>query len=117
MYVVLSSFLPKGGQILSVAVYPSEFGLQRMKEEELHGPIALFDDEEEKNDEDDDEDFDPEKLRAYEMSRLRSFILMLLFIFVLKITRSSFEFTLLLTMLESIFYLRHTVCSALRRLL
>lgn len=76
MYVVLSSFLPKGGQILSVAVYPSEFGLQRMKEEELHGPIGLFDDEQKKNDEDDDDDeeIDDEKLRAYEMSRLRSFI-------------------------------------------
>ncbi|XP_038884339.1 pre-rRNA-processing protein esf1 [Benincasa hispida] len=73
LYVVLSSFLPKGGQILSVAVYPSEFGLQRMKEEELHGPVGLFDDEQEKNDEDDDdgEEMDNEKLRAYEMSRLR----------------------------------------------
>ncbi|XP_022132581.1 pre-rRNA-processing protein esf1 [Momordica charantia] len=73
LYVVLSSFLPKGGQILSVAVYPSEFGLQRMNEEELHGPIGLFDDEQKKNDEDDDDDeeIDDEKLRAYEMSRLR----------------------------------------------
>ncbi|KAG6594756.1 hypothetical protein SDJN03_11309, partial [Cucurbita argyrosperma subsp. sororia] len=75
LFVVLSSFLPKGGQILSVAVYPSEFGLQRMKEEELHGPVGLFDDEQEKNDgdddDDDDEEIDNEKLRAYEMSRLR----------------------------------------------
>ncbi|TYK20826.1 pre-rRNA-processing protein esf1 [Cucumis melo var. makuwa] len=73
LYVVLSSFLPKGGQILSVAVYPSEFGLQRMKEEELHGPVGLFDDEQKKNveDDDDDEEMDNEKLRAYEMSRLR----------------------------------------------
>lgn len=71
-----------------MAVYPSEFGLQRMKEEELHGPVGLFDDEQEKNDDDDDDDedeeIDNEKLRAYEMSRLRSLFLMLLFIFILK---------------------------------
>lgn len=97
MYVVLSSFLPKGGQILSVAVYPSEFGLQRMKEEELHGPVGLFDGEQKKNDEDDDDDnddeeMDNEKLRAYEMSRLRYCTSVLLFIFMLKFTYSSFEF-------------------------
>lgn len=68
LYVVLSSFLPKDGQILSVAVYPSEFGLQRMKEEEVRGPVGLFDDE---NDEDNEDEIDYEKLRAYETSKLR----------------------------------------------
>lgn len=68
MYVLLSSFLPKDGQIMSVAVYPSEFGLKRMEEEAVHGPVGLFDDGEE--DEQDDE-FDDKKLRAYELSRLR----------------------------------------------
>ncbi|KAM3733977.1 hypothetical protein ACB098_11G178200 [Castanea mollissima] len=79
LYVVLSSFLPKGGQILSVAVYPSEFGLQRMKEEAVHGPLGFFKDENEKNedqdddklDSEDDDEIDYEKLRAYEISRLR----------------------------------------------
>ncbi|KAL5752419.1 hypothetical protein ACOSP7_022605 [Xanthoceras sorbifolium] len=72
LYVILSSFLPKGGQILSVAVYPSEFGIQRMKEEEVHGPVGLFDDDsKESDDEDDDDEIDEEKLRAYEKSRLR----------------------------------------------
>ncbi|KAJ8764492.1 hypothetical protein K2173_006232 [Erythroxylum novogranatense] len=72
LFVVLRSFLPKGGEILSVAVYPSEFGLQRMKEEEIHGPVALFDDEKErKNEDDDDNEIDYEKLRDYEKSRLR----------------------------------------------
>lgn len=72
MYVILSSFLPKDGQILSVAVYPSDFGIQRMKEEEVHGPVGLFDDESKKSDdEDEDDEIDEEKLRAYEKSRLR----------------------------------------------
>lgn len=71
MYVILSSFLPKGGQILSVAVYPSEFGIQRMKEEEIHGPVGLFDGENEKSDDEDNDEIDVEKLRAYEKSRLR----------------------------------------------
>ncbi|XWS44502.1 hypothetical protein CRYUN_Cryun15aG0051100 [Craigia yunnanensis] len=71
LYVMLSSFLPKDGQIMSVAVYPSEFGLQRMKEEEIHGPVGLFDGENEENDEAGDDELDNEKLRAYEKSRLR----------------------------------------------
>ncbi|KAK4417480.1 Pre-rRNA-processing protein esf1 [Sesamum alatum] len=71
LYVLLSSFLPKGGQILSVAVYPSEFGLKRMEEEAIHGPIGLYDDEEKDDDEGDDDEIDNKKLRAYELSRLR----------------------------------------------
>lgn len=71
LYVVLSSFLQKDGHIFSVAVYPSEFGLQRTKEEEVHGPVGLFEDENEKDDEDKEDEIDFEKLRAYEMSRLR----------------------------------------------
>ncbi|GMP32077.1 hypothetical protein CsSME_00006001 [Camellia sinensis var. sinensis] len=73
LYVLLSSFLPKGGQILSVVVYPSEFGLKRMEEEALHGPVGLFDDDNEQNgsDDDNDDEIDEKKLRAYEISRLR----------------------------------------------
>ncbi|XP_060191975.1 pre-rRNA-processing protein ESF1 isoform X1 [Lycium barbarum] len=76
LYVLLNSLLPKGGQIISVAVYPSDFGLNRMEEEAVNGPIGLFDDENEKDEDSDDEDddddeIDNKKLRAYEMSRLR----------------------------------------------
>ncbi|WMV16586.1 hypothetical protein MTR67_009971 [Solanum verrucosum] len=76
LYMLLSSFLPRGGQITSVAVYPSDFGLKRMEEEAVHGPVGLFDEEkakdEDSDDEDDDEEeMDNEKLRAYEISRLR----------------------------------------------
>lgn len=71
MLVILSSFLPKDGQILSVAVYPSEFGIQRMKEEEVRGPVGLFDSQNENGDDEDNDEIDEEKLRAYEKSRLR----------------------------------------------
>ncbi|GFS35810.1 hypothetical protein Acr_00g0042220 [Actinidia rufa] len=72
LYVLLSSFLPKGGHILSVAVYPSEFGLKRMEEEAVRGPVVLFDDDKEHNESDvDDGEIDNKKLRAYELSRLR----------------------------------------------
>ncbi|WOH08944.1 hypothetical protein DCAR_0728395 [Daucus carota subsp. sativus] len=76
LYVLLSSFLPKGGQIISVSVYPSEFGLKRMQEEAVHGPVGLFDDDKDKDASDDEDnngdgEIDIEKLRAYELSRLR----------------------------------------------
>ncbi|KAI8541104.1 hypothetical protein RHMOL_Rhmol08G0036800 [Rhododendron molle] len=72
LFVLLSSFLPKGGQILSVSVYPSEFGLKRMEEEAVRGPVVLFEDDKEQNESDDDDDeIDVKKLREYELSRLR----------------------------------------------
>ncbi|KAF7135613.1 hypothetical protein RHSIM_Rhsim08G0030900 [Rhododendron simsii] len=58
-----------GRQIISVAVYPSEFGLKRMEEEAVRGPVLLFDDDKEQNESDDE--IDVKKLREYELSRLR----------------------------------------------
>lgn len=89
--MVLKSFLPKEGVIKSIAVYPSEFGLKRMEEEAVRGPVALLEDDKKKDDEgvdddeedddeeeddeeeddDDDNEIGPGKLRAYERSRLR----------------------------------------------
>ena len=38
----LSSSLPRGGFIKSVTVYPSEFGLERMKQEDTVGPQGIW---------------------------------------------------------------------------
>lgn len=38
LLAVFSSFVPTGGRILKVSVYPSNFGKERMKREEMEGP-------------------------------------------------------------------------------
>ena len=38
LMVVFSSFVPAGGQILKISIYPSDFGRARMEKEELEGP-------------------------------------------------------------------------------
>ncbi|CAM6082843.1 unnamed protein product [Calypogeia fissa] len=70
LLVLMRSFAPKGGSVHSVTVYPSEFGVEQMKEENVHGPKSIF----RKNDDEDDsdeEEADPEKLRQYEKAKLR----------------------------------------------
>ncbi|XP_020095635.1 ESF1 homolog [Ananas comosus] len=69
LYVVMTSCLPKGGQIHSVAVYPSEFGLKCMEIEAIHGPSGLFEDNDDNSE--DDSDVDDNKLRSYELNKLR----------------------------------------------
>ncbi|XP_076638892.1 ESF1 homolog isoform X2 [Colletes latitarsis] len=76
LMVLFNSFLPSGGVICSVTIYPSEFGLQRMKEEEVAGPKELTqtNSEREINDKNDDEEgstYHMEKLRQYQLNRLK----------------------------------------------
>ncbi|OTA59233.1 hypothetical protein K449DRAFT_385263 [Hypoxylon sp. EC38] len=97
LMALFNSFVPKGGRIERVSIYPSEFGKERMQREELEGPPReIFKkasdsqeedsepDSEDDSDEDDDEkikneilkegddqDFDSDALRAYQLDRLR----------------------------------------------
>lgn len=56
-----ASFVPKGGNIRSVTIYPSEYGKEQMQKEEMEGPPKeLFRSKKRKDesDSDDDEDLD-----------------------------------------------------------
>ncbi|KAF8540638.1 hypothetical protein BDD12DRAFT_14865 [Trichophaea hybrida] len=78
-----SSFAPSGGKVLKVAVYPSQFGRQRMQHEEFEGPSReIFQQPKERDadenglepmivKEDKGEEFDSVKLRMYLLQRLR----------------------------------------------
>ena len=55
-----------------MSVYPSEFGLKKMEEEGEHVPDGLFDEEDGENEDGDNSyGIDDEKLRAYELEKLR----------------------------------------------
>ncbi|XP_053214586.1 ESF1 homolog [Panonychus citri] len=87
LFVLLNSFKPNEGEIVSVKIYPSQFGKERMEKEKLEGPKELtdikLDDEEEdpysSNVQDADEiinldaPFVSEKLRQYQINRLKYF--------------------------------------------
>jgi hypothetical protein len=59
LFALFSSFVPLGGSIQKVSVYPSEFGKSRMQKEELEGPPKeIF--QKKAGDEDDFQGFDSE---------------------------------------------------------
>ncbi|XP_011875572.1 PREDICTED: ESF1 homolog [Vollenhovia emeryi] len=76
LMILLNSFLPSGGLIYSVTIYPSEFGLQRMKEEEINGPTELRNEtiaseDETEHDNEEGARYHMEKLRQYQLNRLK----------------------------------------------
>ncbi|XP_076380947.1 ESF1 homolog isoform X2 [Megalopta genalis] len=84
LMVLFNSFLPSSGVIRSVTIYPSEFGLQRMKEEEITGPKELIETSNKKDfdDENDDEEgsaYHMEKLRQYQLKRLKYYYAVVIF--------------------------------------
>eukprot|EP01105_Mastigella_eilhardi_P022718 TRINITY_DN5639_c0_g1_i2.p1 TRINITY_DN5639_c0_g1~~TRINITY_DN5639_c0_g1_i2.p1 ORF type:complete len:684 (-),score=272.74 TRINITY_DN5639_c0_g1_i2:73-2124(-) len=96
---VLQSFVPQGGAIIKVTVYPSNFGLEQLKQEQEQGPPPELwhkdskdnagegEEAEEKEEEEEAEEneegtgdkddeaigFNVEKLRQYELSKLKYF--------------------------------------------
>nr|XP_020475914.1 ESF1 homolog [Monopterus albus] len=71
LLVLFSSFIPKGGAVLTVKIYPSEFGKERLKMEEVQGPMevkALPDDSE---DDTEEERVYRERMRDYQFKRLK----------------------------------------------
>lgn len=103
LMAVFSSFLPTGGRVSKVAVYPSEFGKERMEKEEIEGPPKeIFakskdgeengeDEEELDSDEEEEEikksmlksdsgeEFNSTQLRRYQLERLRYYYAILTF--------------------------------------
>jgi hypothetical protein len=72
LMVLFNSFLPPGGAVKSVVIYPSEFGKARMKEEEVKGPIELVERKETEEEETEEgSKYHMEKLRQYQLNRLK----------------------------------------------
>ncbi|RWS24721.1 ESF1-like protein [Leptotrombidium deliense] len=85
IFVLVNSFKPNEGSIVSVKIFPSEFGKQRMQEESLKGPKELVEvtlgendvDPFEKSMHDDEQiindgcSYITEKLRKYQLNRLK----------------------------------------------
>mmetsp|Transcript_33352 Transcript_33352/g.37933 ORF Transcript_33352/g.37933 Transcript_33352/m.37933 type:complete len:744 (-) Transcript_33352:177-2408(-) len=95
LFAIVSSFTAPGS-IQKVQVFPSDYGLEKMEKENISGPLNLWKKNEVINKQDESEedkqsitgeigmphqigedyvesDFDPEKLRAYEVSKLKYF--------------------------------------------
>uniref|UniRef100_A0A8D0H9W0 ESF1 nucleolar pre-rRNA processing protein homolog n=1 Tax=Sphenodon punctatus TaxID=8508 RepID=A0A8D0H9W0_SPHPU len=70
LLALFNSFTPEGGVILSVKVYPSEYGKERLKEEETQGPVELLSLPEDTTEKD---WIYKEKLREYQFKRLKYF--------------------------------------------
>ncbi|CAR28696.1 hypothetical protein ZYGR_0U00540 [Zygosaccharomyces rouxii] len=87
LMITFSSFLPSGGKIEKICIYPSEFGKERMQREEKEGPPReIFNKKKKHHDEDSDSDVDIRDLyeegdadkevdnaalRQYQLERLR----------------------------------------------
>lgn len=42
LMILFNSFVPDGGVVKKVTIYPSEFGKSRMKEDDINGPQELM---------------------------------------------------------------------------
>ncbi|XP_028310846.1 ESF1 homolog isoform X2 [Gouania willdenowi] len=73
LLLLLRSFVPKGGAVLSVKIFLSEFGKQRLKEEEIRGPMEIRSLPEDSEDDTEEESVHRERVRDYQFKRLQYF--------------------------------------------
>ncbi|XP_077574895.1 ESF1 homolog [Stigmatopora nigra] len=73
LLAILNSFKPDGGVVLYVKIYPSEFGKERLKLEESHGPLELKALPEDSEDDTKDDKLYREKRRDYQFKRRKYF--------------------------------------------
>ncbi|KAI2668175.1 hypothetical protein H4Q32_004835 [Labeo rohita] len=71
LLALFSSFKPKGGVVLSVTIYPSEFGKERMSAEQTQGPLELTSLPEDPDADTEEQRIYREKVRDYQFKRLR----------------------------------------------
>lgn len=71
LMALFNSFKPKGGVILSVMIYPSEFGKERMRAEQTQGPLELTSLPENPDADTEEQRVYREKVRDYQFKRLR----------------------------------------------
>ncbi|XP_072564862.1 ESF1 homolog [Paramormyrops kingsleyae] len=71
LLALFNSFKPKGGVVLSVKIYPSEFGKERMKIEQAQGPLELVALPEDPEQDTEEERTYREKMRDYQFKRMR----------------------------------------------
>ncbi|XP_069385674.1 ESF1 homolog [Paralichthys olivaceus] len=71
LLALFNSFTPQGGAVLSVKIYPSEFGKERLKVEETQGPMELKALPEDSEDDTEEDRVYREKMRNYQFKRLR----------------------------------------------
>ncbi|KXN72798.1 hypothetical protein CONCODRAFT_32445, partial [Conidiobolus coronatus NRRL 28638] len=77
LYMAFNSIKPPGGSIISVTVYPSEFGKECIEKENQQGPpkeifqSGKSNEEEEKSEDEDEEEFDQQALRLYQLNKLK----------------------------------------------
>ncbi|XP_073347278.1 ESF1 homolog [Pagrus major] len=73
LLALLNSFTPNGGAVLSVKIYPSEFGRERVKAEQTQGPLELRALPDDSEDDTEEEKVYREKMRDYQFKRLKYF--------------------------------------------
>ncbi|XP_039663956.1 ESF1 homolog [Perca fluviatilis] len=73
LLALFNSFVPKGGAVLSVKIYPSEFGKERLKAEQTKGPLELRALPDDSEDDTEEEKGYRERMRDYQFKRLKYF--------------------------------------------